>query len=86
MQSGDRVLASLNLKEPDLALVDFGGTNFTRIQVTAYDGPKRLLGVVTPTMILAAVHNIRPEAPPEDPVAFYDTTWEYGRATHCPTQ
>ena len=56
MQSGDRVLASLNLKEPDRALMDFGGTNFTGIQVTAYDGPKTLLGVAFYSLIYSYYH------------------------------
>jgi uroporphyrinogen decarboxylase len=45
------------------------------------DGVKRLIDVMAPGggFILAAVHNIRPEVPPENLVALFDTAWEYGR-------
>jgi len=52
MQSRERVLTSLNHQEPDRVPMDFGGTNFTGIQITAYDRLKRLLGVGTPTTIV----------------------------------
>ena len=47
------------------------------------DGVKRLIDVLAPGggFILAAVHNIRPEVPPENLVALFDTAWEYGRGT-----
>jgi uroporphyrinogen decarboxylase len=50
------------------------------------DGVKRLIDVMAPGggFILAAVHNIRPEVPPENLAALYDTAWEYGRGTPCP--
>lgn len=53
MQSRERVLTSLNHKEPDWVPMDSGGNNFTGIQVTAYDRLKRLLGVETPTTIVS---------------------------------
>lgn len=45
------------------------------------DGVKRLIDIMAPGggFILAAVHNIRPEVPPENLVALFDTAWEYGR-------
>ncbi len=52
MQSRERMLTSLRHKEPDRVPMDFGGTNFTGIQVTAYDGLKKLLGIKTPTTIV----------------------------------
>ena len=52
MQSRERVLTSLNHQEPDRVPMDFGGTTFTGIQVTAYDALKKLLGVETPTTIV----------------------------------
>ena len=52
------------------------------------DGVKRLIDVMAPGggFILAPVHNVRPEVPPENLVALYDTAWEYGRGTSGPTQ
>jgi uroporphyrinogen decarboxylase len=52
MQSRERVLTALNHREPDRVPIDFGGTTFTGIQVTAYDALKRLLGIETPTTIV----------------------------------
>ena len=45
------------------------------------DGVKRLIDIMAPGggFILTAVHNIRPEVPPENLVAMFDTAWEYGR-------
>ena len=45
------------------------------------DGVKRLIDIMAPGggFILAAVHNIRPEVPPENLVALFDTAWEYGQ-------
>jgi uroporphyrinogen decarboxylase len=45
------------------------------------DGVKRLIDIMAPGggFILAAVHNVRPEVPPENLVALFDTAWEYGR-------
>ncbi len=45
------------------------------------DGVKRLIDVMAPGggFILAPVHNVRPEVPPENLVALFDTAWEYGR-------
>lgn len=47
------------------------------------DGVKRLIDIMAPGggFILAAVHNIRPEVPPENLVALFDTAREYGRYT-----
>ncbi|MHB8773033.1 MAG: uroporphyrinogen decarboxylase family protein [Syntrophales bacterium] len=44
------------------------------------DGVKRLIDVMAPGggFILAPVHNIRPEVPPENLIALFDTVWEYG--------
>ena len=45
------------------------------------DGVKRLIDIMAPGggFILTAVHNVRPEVPPENLVALFDTAWEYGR-------
>jgi uroporphyrinogen decarboxylase len=45
------------------------------------DGVKRLIDIMAPGggFILAAVHNIRPEVPPENLVALFDTALEYGQ-------
>jgi uroporphyrinogen decarboxylase len=45
------------------------------------DGVKRLIDIMAPGggFILAAVHNLRPEVPPENLVALFDTAWEYGQ-------
>ena len=51
MLSRERVLASLNHREPDRVPMDLGGTGFSGIQVTAYDRLKKLLGIETPTTI-----------------------------------
>ena len=51
MLSRERVLASLNHREPDRVPMDLGGTGYSGIQVTAYDRLKKLLGIETPTTI-----------------------------------
>ena len=51
MLSRERVLMALNHQEPDRVPMDFGGTSFTGIQVTAYDRLKKLLGIETPSTI-----------------------------------
>jgi len=45
------------------------------------DGVKRLIDVMAPGggFILATVHNVRPEVPPENLIALFDTAWEYVR-------
>ena len=45
------------------------------------DGVKRLIDIMAPGggFILATVHNIRPEVPPENLIALFDTALEYGR-------
>lgn len=45
------------------------------------DGVKRLIDVMAPGggFVLGTVHNIRPEVPPENLEALFDTAWEYGR-------
>ena len=45
------------------------------------DGVKRLIDVMAPGggFVLATVHNVRPEVPPENLVALFDTALEYGQ-------
>lgn len=45
------------------------------------DGVKRLIDIMAPGggFILAAVHNIRPEVPPENLIALFDTALTYGQ-------
>jgi uroporphyrinogen decarboxylase len=51
MLSKERVVMALNHGEPDRVPLDFGGTSFTGIQVTAYENLKKLLGVETPSVL-----------------------------------
>ena len=51
MLSRERVLMALNHQEPDRVPMDFSGTSFTGIQVTAYESMKKKLGVETPSVI-----------------------------------
>jgi uroporphyrinogen decarboxylase len=51
MQSRERVLMALSHQEPDRVPMDFGGTGFTGIQVTAYDRLKKILGIETPSTV-----------------------------------
>ena len=51
MQSRERVLMALSHQEPDRVPIDFGGTGFTGIQVTAYDRLKKILGIETPSTV-----------------------------------
>jgi uroporphyrinogen decarboxylase len=45
------------------------------------DGVKRLIDIMAPGggFILATVYNVRPEVPPENLIALFDTALEYGR-------
>lgn len=45
------------------------------------DGVKRLIDIMAPGggFILATVHNVRPEVPPENLIALFDTALEYGQ-------
>jgi len=45
------------------------------------DGVKRLIDIMAPGggFILATVHNVRPEVPPENLIALFDTALKYGR-------
>lgn len=47
MNSRERVLASLNHKEPDRVPIDLGSTNVTGINTIAYDNLKKYLGITT---------------------------------------
>ena len=51
MLSRERVLMALNHQEPDRVPMDFGGTSFTGIQVTAYESLKKHLGIETPSVL-----------------------------------
>ncbi|MBM4314951.1 MAG: hypothetical protein FJ122_13690, partial [Deltaproteobacteria bacterium] len=51
MLSRERVITTLNHREPDRVPIDFGGTSATGIEVTAYDRLKGLLGIETASLI-----------------------------------
>jgi uroporphyrinogen decarboxylase len=52
MTSKERVLAAINLQQPDKIPTDLGGTNCTTIAKKSYAGLKRILGVDTPDVIM----------------------------------
>jgi len=58
MNSQERVLASINHKEPDKVPFDLGGTSVTGISAMAYNKIKPLLGVNSPTRVYDVVQQL----------------------------
>jgi uroporphyrinogen decarboxylase len=51
MTSRERVIATLNHEQPDLAPIDFGSTFCTTVNVIAYNKLKKHMGISTPTYV-----------------------------------
>ena len=58
MNSQERVLSSINHKEPDKVPFDLGGTSVTGISAMAYNRLKEKLGINSPTRVYDVVQQL----------------------------
>ena len=88
MTPRERIIATLEHREPDRLAIDFGGTDCSSVHMIAYDKLRKYLGVEPRLIRAACLIQMAAQADPElqdhfradaEAFYFYPKQWRYGR-------